>query len=163
MPLLTPADPRTPVTDSPELLNIVSTHLIIVAFNVGQPTANEQAFPIDLCGPHGLVESDLDNAGCPDFFVAPFGALSTYFPSIGTFLYIFAFSSLAGGFVAVDFAINDFIAAPAWHEVQRYNITAGVPLPIPAIEMPTMYARVRFGNTSGGIISVEASVQTRTR
>jgi hypothetical protein len=163
MPLVFPADPRTPVTDSPEIFSVISTHLIIVAFNGGQPTANEQLFPIDLGGPHGLVEASSDAAGNPDFFVAPFLGLQTYFPSIGPLLYIFAFSTLAGGFVAIDFAINDFIAAPAWHEVQRYNITAGVPLPIPAIEIPSFYARVRFGNTSGGIIIVEASVQTRTR
>jgi hypothetical protein len=163
MPLEFPADPRTPVTDSPEIFSVFSTHLIIVAFNPGQPTANEQLFPIDLGGPHGLIDSASDNAGNPDFFVAPFLALQTYFPSIGSFLYIFAFSTFAGGFVAIDFAINDPIAAPTWHEVQRYNITAGVPLPIPAIEMPCFYARVRFGNTSGGIIIVEASVQTRTR
>jgi len=155
-----PSDPRTPVTDSPELTPVISATLIITPFNAGTPTANEQSFRIDVGGPHGLFEFDLDNIGNPDFLTT---GLSLFLPSIGTFIYIFAATNSSGGFVAVDFAINDFNILPNWWEVARFGLTAGVPLPIPAIEIPTPYAKVRFGNTSGGQINVQASVITRTR
>lgn len=159
MPLPFPGDPRTAVTESPESQLVVSDILALVAFDpLATPTSNDEKFLIDTAGPHGLFDIDADTLGNPDGTFA-----GNWVPSIGHYLYVFGACALAGGFIAIDFGVNVGGGGAGWWQCYVFALMPGVPLPIPGVEITTPYARVRFGNTSAGLIFPQVSVITRTR
>lgn len=159
LPFTFPADARPAVKTSPDLQLIVSDYFVVTSYNPLSPSANELFWYIDLFGPHGFI--DLTNAGAlpPVNQAQQAGTGPGFTPTLGHFLYVYAWTNTAGGQIRVDLSNFAPGLTPTWWRQVNSDVLPGAGFTLNAFEITTAFARVTLTSVSG-IVAIWLSIYT---
>ena len=154
-----PPDARPAVKASPDMQLIVSDYFVPLAYNPLAPNSNVYYWYLDLHGPHGFIDESVAGALPPFVLGGQGGGAAGPIPTLGQFLYVYAWTDVVGGQIRLDLANYAPNLTPTWWNQLTADVMPSVGFQLNAFEITTSFARITLTSTQG-IVAIWLSIHT---